>query len=108
MSQKILQINFNFGIPAADLAQAFAPLAQPIADTPGLRWKVWLWNPEEREGGGIYLFDDEASLKAYLAGPIIGGLKTNPAISDVAVKMYGIAEEGSLVTRAPIREAAQA
>jgi hypothetical protein len=108
MSQKILQINFNFSIPADVLAQAFAPLAQPIADTPGLRWKVWLWNPDEGESGGIYLFDDEAALQAYVAGPIIGGLKENPAVSDIDVKVYGVAEEYSLVTRAPIRETAKA
>jgi hypothetical protein len=108
MSQKILQINFSFSIPAAELAQAFVPLAQPIADTRGLRWKVWLWNPEEREGGGIYLFDDEASVQGYLAGPIIGGLKSNAAISDVSVRIFGIAEEGSLVTRAPIQETLRA
>ena len=108
MSQKILQINFNFSIPAAELAQGFAPLAQPIADTPGLRWKVWLMNPVEGESGGIYLFDDEASAMAYLAGPIIGGLKAHPALSNIAVKMFGVAEEFSLVTRAPIQETVRA
>jgi putative monooxygenase ydhR len=108
MSQKILQINFNFSVPAAALAQAFAPLAQPIADTPGLRWKVWLMNGAERQGGGIYLFDDEPSVQAYLAGPIIGGLKTHTAVSDISVRIFGIAEEVSLVTRAPIRETVRA
>jgi hypothetical protein len=104
MSQKILQINFSFNIPAANLAQAFAPLAQPIADTPGLRWKVWLMNADDGEGGGIYLFEDEAGVQAYLAGPIIGGLKANPALSEVSIRTYGVAEEFSLVTRAPIQE----
>jgi hypothetical protein len=108
MSQKILQINFNFSVSPEELAQAFAPFAQPIADTPGLRWKVWLWNPDEGESGGLYLFDDEASLQSYVAGPIITGLKANPAVSDITVKMYGVAEEFSLVTRAPIRETARA
>jgi hypothetical protein len=108
MSQKILQINFSFNIPAADLAAAFAPLAQPIADTPGLRWKIWLMNADKGQGGGIYLFDDEASVQAYLAGPIIGGLKTNPALGDVSIRTYGVAEEISLVTRAPIQETLRA
>ena len=108
MSQKILQINFQLSVSAKDYEQACSPAAQPIADTRGLRWKVWLWNPEEREGGGIYLFDDEASVQGYLAGPIIGGLKSNAAISDVSVRIFGIAEEGSLVTRAPIQETLRA
>ena len=104
MSQKILQINFGFNIPAADLAQAFAPLAQPIADTLGLRWKIWLLNADEGQSGGIYLFDDENSVEAYLSGPIIGGLKANPALSEVSIRTYGVAEEFSLLTRAPIQE----
>ncbi len=104
MSQKILQVNYKFSIPAEELGQAYAPLAQPLADTPGLRWKVWLLNAAEREGGGIYLFDDEASVESFLAGPIVGGLKSNPVISDIEMRLYGVAEELSLVTRGPIRE----
>jgi hypothetical protein len=108
MSQKILQINFRFHVPAADLAQAFAPAAQPIADTPGLRWKIWLLNAAEGESGGIYLFDDEASVQAYLDGPIIGGMQVNPALSDISLRTFGVAEELSLVTRAPIHETLRA
>jgi len=104
MSQKILQINFKFSVPAADLSQGFAPFAQPIAETPGLNWKIWLMNEAESESGGIYLFDDQASLDAYLAGPIVGGLKTHPALSNMSVKVFGVSEEPSRVTRAPIRE----
>jgi len=108
MAQKILQINYRFSVTAAELAAVCAPLAQPVADTPGLRWKVWLMNEAEQEGGGIYLFDDEASAAAYLAGPIVGGLKTNPALSGFSAQIYGVAEDFSLITRAPIRETARA
>ena len=104
MSQEILQINFKFSVSASDLAQGFAPFAQPIADTPGLRWKVWLMNEAESESGGIYLFDDTASLKAYVAGPIVAGIKSNPVLSQVSIKAFGVAEELTHVTRGPIRE----
>jgi hypothetical protein len=107
VSQKILQINFNFSVPAAELAQAFAPLVQTIADLPGLRWKVWLMNAAEGESGGVYLFDDDASVQAYLDGPIIGGLKANPALTKVNIRTFGVAEEFSLMTRAPIQETAR-
>jgi hypothetical protein len=108
MSPRILQINFRFDVPAAELSQAFAPLAQPIADTAGLRWKIWLMNEEEHESGGIYLFDDEASAQAYLAGPIVAGLGQHPALSQITAKTFGVAEEGTRVTRGPIGEAALA
>ena len=29
-------------------------------------WKTWTENPETGEAGGIYLFEDEVSLNAYL------------------------------------------
>src|SRR5450756_571028 len=63
MSQKILQVNMKFIIPRADLEAAWLGVAQPIADLPGLRWKVWLMNEAEHEAGGIYLFESEAAFK---------------------------------------------
>ncbi len=104
MSQKILQVNFNFSISRAELEQAFAPAAQPIADTPGLRWKVWLINGANHEAGGIHLFDDEASLQAYVNGPILSSAKSNPVLSNVSMKVFDIIENLTLVTRGPIRE----
>ncbi len=103
MSQTIVQINYSFSIPRADLEQAFLPAAQPIADTPGLRWKIWLMNEADSAAGGIYLFDDEASARAFLDGPIAGSLKTNPVISSVSVKQFGVSEEHTAITRGPVR-----
>ena len=77
MSQKILQINYKFGIPAADFSRALLPVAQPIADSPGLEWKVWLMNEADGEAGGIYLFADEAAVNAFLSGPIVSAFKAN-------------------------------
>ena len=104
MSQKILQINFQLNVSAKDYEQACLPAAQPIADTPGLRWKVWLMNESEQEAGGIYLFDDEASLQAFLAGPIVAAVKSNPAISNISAKTFDVMETLTAVTRGPVRE----
>jgi rhodanese-related sulfurtransferase len=103
MSQKILQINFRFNdVTGAELQQAWLPAAQPIADTPGLRWKVWLVNEAERECGGIYLFDDEASVQAFLAGPIVAATKDAPILSNASVKMFDIMEAHTAITRGPV------
>ena len=71
MSQQILQVNLKFNIPSADLAQAWLGAAQPIADTPGLHWKVWLMNEAEKEAGGIYLFESKEAAQSYMGGPIV-------------------------------------
>jgi len=99
---KILQINMNYGIPAEDLSKAFMEVAQPIADVKGLKWKVWLHNAEEKSCGGIYLFEDDASVKAYLDGEIVAGLGSNPAVSNLSVKVFDVLPDHSKITRAPL------
>jgi rhodanese-related sulfurtransferase len=103
MSQKILQINFTFsGISRSELEQAWLPAAQPIAETPGLCWKVWLMNETERECGGVYLFDDEASIQAFLAGPIVAATKEAPILSNASVKIFDMMAEHTAITRGPV------
>ena len=103
MSQKILQVNLKFSIPRADLEAAWLPVAQPIADVPGLRWKVWLMNEVEHEAGGIYLFESEAAAQAYLAGPIVAALKSSPAISNISAKLFDVLESHTAITRGPVK-----
>ena len=75
-----------------------------IAAVDGLRWKVWLMNEDESEAGGIYLFEDSASLDAYLNGPIMAGVSAHPALSGFSVKRFDVMEALTAVTRGPVRE----
>ena len=99
---RILQINFKFSISPAELAEGFAPLAEPIAKVPGLRWKIWSLNEAESEFAGIYLFDDAESVQAYLEGPIIEQVSKHPALSDISAKQFDVIDEFTAVTRGPI------
>jgi hypothetical protein len=102
MSAKLLQILYTFNVPASDYRQAVAPLADPIAAVPGLRWKIWPINEAESVGGGFLLFDDEASMQAFLEGPIAAQVTSHPALSDFIVKQFDIMEDKSRVTRGPV------
>ena len=103
MSQKILQINFTFsGISRSELETAWLPAAQPIAETPGLRWKVWLMNETQHECGGVYLFDDEASLQSFLEGPIVAATKDAPILGNASVKIFDIMKEHTAITHGPV------
>ena len=63
----LLQIDFPMPGPwGEEMAAAFGDLAGIIGRAPGLRWKIWTENEEESIGGGIYLFEDAESAKAYL------------------------------------------
>ena len=64
---KLLQIDFPFQGPFGDeMATALADLARSINGEPGFLWKIWTENEAEQRAGGIYLFEDEATARAYL------------------------------------------
>ena len=102
MSNIVLQINFNFNISPTELAEDFAPLAEPIAEVPGLLWKIWSLNEVTSEFAGIYLFDDKESVQTYLEGPIIAEVSKHPALRDISAKQFGVIDEFSAITRGPV------
>jgi hypothetical protein len=102
MSKMLLQINFKFHVSPAELAEAFGPLAEPIAKVPGLRWKIWSLNEDTSEFAGIYTFDDADSVQAYLEGPIVTGVSEHPAVSDINAKQFAVLDEFSAITRGPV------
>jgi hypothetical protein len=99
---RILQLNFKFSVTPEEYAAAVSPLAEPIAAVDGLRWKVWLMNEAESEAGGIYLFDDAASVQAYLEGAIVAQVTSHPALSEFSVKQFDVMEKVTAVTRGPV------
>jgi hypothetical protein len=64
---KLLTIDFPMDGPwGAEMSEAYTGLAEKINEARGLVWKIWLENRETGEQGGAYLFEDAASLDAYL------------------------------------------
>lgn len=102
MSGKILQINFTFNVPKAVYEQTVSPMASEFAAVPGCRWKIWLMNEANNEAGGIYHFEDDASLHAYLASSLVAQVTSHPALRDFSVKQFDVMEEVTSVTRGPV------
>jgi hypothetical protein len=101
MSLKLLQIDFPVAGPwGAEMAAAYSDLARNIAATPGLRWKIWTENAETGESGGIYLFEDEASLDAYLKMHT-ERLKSF-GINNINAKKFDVNEALNQITRAKL------
>lgn len=96
---RILQINYAVEGTAAEYMEANKPYAEPIAQTPGLLWKVWLLNESKGEAGGIYLFENDAALQAFLKGPIASEVRQDPTAS---FKEFDVPIELSKATRAPL------
>lgn len=104
MSRQIVQINFGFSGSRAEFEESNLPFAAPIAEIPGVCWKIWLMNEGEQEAGGIYLLDDEASTQAFLKGPLVASLKENPSLRHLSVKQFDFLPRHSAITRAPVME----
>src|SRR5947209_1299112 len=102
MAQTLVQINYELNGSRADYEKENLPYAQPIADTQGLRWKVWIINEDQGEAGGIYLFDSEAAAQAFIDGPMVAEMKGDPGLS---IKAFDVMEEHSAITRGPIEVA---
>ena len=101
MSKKILQVNLKFNA-LKDWDDVCDKFAQPIADVKGFLWKVFIVNEADKEAGGIYLFEDESSLKAFLEGDIVAELMKHPGISDIKPNVFDVMDKYSRITRGPI------
>ncbi len=102
MAEKILQINFKFSITKAEYEEAASSLAGAFAGVDGLRWKIWILNEAEKEAGGIYLFNDESSLNAFLSGPLAEKVKSHPAFSDMTAKPFDVMPKPTATCRGPV------
>ena len=103
MSERLLQLNFNFSVSKKEYEQAVSPLADKFANVPGLIWKIWILNESQSEAGGIYLFEDQASVDNFLAGPLAKTVTSHPALSDFSVKQFAIMKDITETTRGPIK-----
>ena len=101
----ILQINFNLNVPVAEYQKAIDSVAPAFVDVPGLMWKIWLLNPAAQEAGGIYLFDSQASLDAYLNGPLVAQIRGLTSIRNISVKQFDVMPEATALTRGPFEAA---
>lgn len=103
MKERVLQLNFRVKVSGPEYQAAVSPLANDFAAVPGLRWKIWYQKNEQTgEAGGIYLFEDQASLDKFLASGLPKQVMGHPALSDFSTKQFDILERESLTTRAPI------
>ncbi len=102
MTGRIMQLNFKFSVSGAEYEQAVSPLASQFAALDGLRWKIWMINETESEAGGIYMFEDEGTLNAFLEGPLAAQVTSHPALSDFSVKQFDAMEDLSEITRGPV------
>ena len=98
---KLLSIDFLYPGPFENqMADQLSDLAHSISEELGFIWKIWIENQSTKEAGGVYLFKDEETAKAYMEKHT-ARLKAL-GIFDVRIKIFDVNEELSKITHGPI------
>jgi hypothetical protein len=101
----ILQVNFAPGEKQRrESLDDLNAVARFISELPGFRWKIWIRTEDSSLRGGIYLFDDHASARAFAEDQLRPRLVEDGA-SDILIRYFDIDEEPSAINHAPLRGA---
>ena len=93
----LLQIDFSHAGPfGQEMAAMLGPLAEDIAKTNGLVWKIWTENEAAKTAGGIYMFDMETNARDYLT--MHTKRLESFGITDVRARFFTINDALSLTT----------
>lgn len=97
----LVQFDFPFSGPfGAEMTAALGDLARSITAEPGFLWKIWTEEPEAGEAGGVYLFRDEASARAYVEkhSARLAGF----GIQGIRAKVFRVNADLSAITLGPV------
>jgi Putative mono-oxygenase ydhR len=88
----VLHRRFKLRVPPAVLLAHSREAAAVIASVEGLIWKIWVFEEEDLEMGGMYLFANRETAEAYLNHPVIQSVRSNPCCSIHPVSAMGCRE----------------
>ncbi|HVM74288.1 MAG TPA: YdhR family protein [Candidatus Saccharimonadales bacterium] len=88
-------------VPDVLLAQS-REAATVVALAEGLIWKIWIFQKEKLEMGGMYLFASRETAEAYLNHPVIQAVRRNPAVVSAESQLWDVDSSLSALTRAPL------
>lgn len=99
----VLIVTFSLaGLSEGSYRQQAASLAPRFGQVSGLVSKLWLAEPATNTYGGVYLFEDRASLEAYRDSAMVAALAANPHFTNVTFRTFGTVEEASALTGGPL------
>ncbi|HCQ7753262.1 monooxygenase [Citrobacter sp. 50677481] len=86
---KLLQLHFAFNGPfGQEMTEQLRGLAESINQEPGFIWKVWTESEQNKEAGGIYLFESEETALAYLEKH--SARLKNLGVNEVIAKVFDV------------------
>ena len=98
----VLHMRLKLRVPQDVFLAQSREAATVIASVEGLVWKIWISQQEELEAGGIYLFANREAAEAYLNGPVVQAVRSNPAVVSTESRLWDVESSLSALTRAPL------
>ena len=100
----VLHMRLKLRVPTDVFLANSQEAATVIASVEGLIWKIWILQQEELEMGGMYLFANRETAEAYLNGPVVQAVRSNPAVVSTKSRLWDVESSLSAITRAPLRD----
>lgn len=100
----VLHLRFKLRVGPDVLLVHSREAATVIASVEGLLWKIWVFQEEGLEIGGIYLFASRETAEAYLNHPVVQAVCSNPAVVSTHSQLWDVESSLSALTRAPLRD----
>jgi len=102
VTKKVFITKFTYSMPAEELKKIMPGVAPRFSEIPGCSWKIWLINEDQREAGGVYLFESAMELEQFLNSNLFASVANNPAFSNLQTNTFSVAEAASVITGAPL------
>jgi hypothetical protein len=99
----VLNLHFKLRVRPDVLLTKSRKAATIIASAEGLIWKIWVFQEEGLEMGGMYLFANREAAEAYLNHPVIEAVRNNPAVLSTQSQLWDVESSLSALTRAPLQ-----
>jgi len=98
----VLHLRFKLRVPPNVFLAQCREAATIIASVEGLIWKIWVFEEEESEIGGMYFFTNRKTAQVYLNHPVFHAVCSNPAVVSSQSQLWDVETSLSALTRAPL------
>ena len=107
MTKKVFITKFNYSMPTGEFKKIMPAVAPEFSKIPGCCWKIWVINEDQKEAGVVYLFESATSLEQFLNSKLLASVANNPAFTNFGTDTFGVEEEASALTGAPLMKMGQ-
>ena len=97
---EIVIINFSLkGMTEYEYEKMCDEVAPAFAAVPGLASKVWLADRTNGVYGGVYTFENGASVDAFMGSELFAQVGAIPGLTGISVRRFGVLSAPTAVTR---------